>query len=178
MHIQRGWTNADAVAATREFLSQRPPRRAAIRALMRELLTPDPFARRCAADLARRISAREPGILRAYAPVLIDLLTELPLAEWQARGYVTQAAALNASTRAQRLSLAAYLRSLVVDPRNALRTIALEAYAILAVAEPELRDEALPLLDRARREGTCAMRSRSRRMLPLLLAEEAASRLQ
>jgi hypothetical protein len=178
MCTPRSWKDADAVAATREFLSQRPPRRAAVRALMRELLTPDPFARRCAADLARRISAREPGILRAYADVLIDLLSELPLAEWQARGYVTLAAALNASTRAQRLSLAAYLRALVVDPRNALRAIALEALAILAAAEPELRDEALPLLERARREGTCAMRSRARRMLPLLLAEEAASAFQ
>jgi hypothetical protein len=176
MPIPRSWKDADAVAAARKFLSQPPPRRAALRELMKELLSPDPFARRCAADLARRISAREPGILRAYAPVLIDLLTELPLPEWQARGYITQTAALNASTRAQRMSLAVYLRALVQDPRNALRTIALEALAILAVAEPELRDEVLPLMERARREGTCAMRCRAKRMLPLLLAAEIDSR--
>ena len=176
MHIPRGWTNADAVTATREFLSQKPPRRAAIRELMRELLAADPYARRCAADLARMVSAREPGILRAYASVLIDLLSELPLAEWQARGYVTLAAALNATTHAQRMSLAAYVRALVDDPRNALRAIALEAFTILAAAEPELLDEALPLLERSRREGTCAMRSRAKRMLPLLLAAELDSR--
>jgi hypothetical protein len=176
MPIPRSWKDADAVAATREFLSQKPPRRAAIRALMSELLAPDRFARRCAADLARRISAREPGILRAYAPVLIDLLSELPLDEWQARGYITLAAALNASTRAQRMSLAVYLRALVEDPRNALRAIALEAFGILAAVELELRDEALPLLERARREGTCAMRSRAQRMLPPLLAAEIGIR--
>jgi hypothetical protein len=108
--------------------------------------------------------------------VLIDLLAELPLEEWQARGYVTLAAALNASTRAERMSLAVYVRALVEDPRNALRAIALEALGILAAAEPELLDEALPLLERSRREGTCAMRCRAKKMLPLLLAAEIDSR--
>jgi hypothetical protein len=172
MYIPCGWTKADAVTATREFLGQKPPRHAAIRELMRELLAADPYARRCAADLARLVSAREPGVLRAYASVLIDLLSEIPLEQWQARGYVTLAAALNAGTHAQRMSLAVYVRALVEDPRNALRAIALEAFTILAAAEPELREEALPLMERCRREGTCAMRSRAKRMLPLLLAAE------
>jgi hypothetical protein len=176
MHIPRGWTNADAVAATREFLSQKPPRRVAIRDLMNELLAPDPYTRRCAADLARLVSAREPGVLRAYASVLIDLLSELPPEQWQARGYVTLAAALNATTHAQRMSLAVYVRALVEDPRNALRAIALEAFTILAAQEPELREEAMPLMERCRREGTCAMRCRAKRMLPLLLAQEIDSR--
>ncbi len=160
----------------RDFLGQPQPRRAAIRDLMTELLAENPYARRCAADLARRVSAREPGILRKYADVLIDLVAELPLEQWQARGYVTLAAALNASTHAQRMRLAHLVRSLAEDERIALRAIALEAFGILAVAEPELREEAVPLLERARREGTCAMRSRARRMLPLLLAPEAAHR--
>ncbi len=176
MPTPRSWKDAEGVAAAREFLSKKPPRRAAVRDLMTALLSPERFTRRCAADLARRISAREPGILRAYASVLIDLLAELPLDEWQARGYLTLAAALNASTRTQRMSLAVYVRALVEDPRNALRAIALEALAILAAAEPELREEVLPLLERARREGTCAMRCRAKRMLPLLLAAEIDSR--
>jgi len=58
-----------------DFLLRRPPRRAAVRELMAELLSPNPFARRCAADLARRVSLREPGILRKYAGVLIDLVS-------------------------------------------------------------------------------------------------------
>jgi hypothetical protein len=139
---------------------------------MTELLSPDPFARRCAADLARRVSAREPGILRKYAGVLIDLMMELPVEEWQARGYVTLAAALNASTSSQRMALAFLVRSLTKDERNALRAIALEAFAILAVAEPELRDEASLLLEQSRREGTSAMRSRARRMMLLLMSSE------
>jgi hypothetical protein len=170
--VHCGWTNEDAVAATREFLSQKPPRRAAIRDLMKELLNGTRFERRCAADLARRVSAREPAALRAYPDVFIDLVADLPQGEWQARGYLTLAAAHSASTRTQRMTLAALVRAQAVDERNALRAIALEAFGILALAEPELRDEAMELLERSRREGTCAMRSRASRMLPQLLTAE------
>jgi hypothetical protein len=176
MIVPRGWKIADAVRAARDFLSQPPPRRAAIRDLMKELLSPNPFARRCAADLARRISAREPGILRKYAPILIDHVTDLPLQEWPARSYVLLAAALNAATHEQRMRLAPPVRALTQDGRIALRAIALEAFAILAVAEPDLRDEAVLMLERNRHDESAAMRSRARRMLLVLLASETTSR--
>jgi len=74
---------------------QKPPRRADIRALMTMLLTPDRFTRRCAAELPRRISAREPEILRAYADVLIGLLIELPQSRrWTCRYCQSSAARL------------------------------------------------------------------------------------
>jgi hypothetical protein len=167
MVVPRSWKNADAIRAMRDFLGQPPPRRAAIRDLMTELVSNNPYAQRCAADLARLVSAREPEILRKYADVLIDLVAEFPLEWWQARGYVTLAAALNASTHAQRMRLAVLVRALVEDERNALRAIALEAFATLAVAEPGLRDEVVVLLERSLRNGTAAMRSRARRMLPV-----------
>jgi hypothetical protein len=122
------------------------------------------------------VSARERGILGQYSGVLIDLVAELPLEQWQARGYATLAAALNASTHAERMRLAPLVRGLVEDERNAVRAMALEAFAILAVAEPELREEVMVLLEHARREGTCAMRSRARRMLPALLEAELKAR--
>ena len=172
MVTPRSWKNADGVAATREFLSLVPPRRAAIRGLMTDLLSPDPFACRCAADLARRVSAREPGILRGYADLLAGLAAELPPEQWQARGYVTLAAALNARTHGQRMRLAPLVRSLVEDGRIAVRAMGLEAFAILGIAEPELRDEILPLLERSRRAPEAAVRCRALRMLPLLLAAE------
>ena len=168
MCVPRSWKDADGVAATRDFLGQPPPRRAAIRGLMTELLSPDPFACRCAADLARRVSAREPGILGLHADVLCGLAAELPPEQWQARGYVTLAAALNARTHGQRIRLAPLVRAMVEDERIALRAIALEAFAILALAEPELRDEVLMLLERSRRAPEPAVRCRALRMLPLL----------
>jgi len=173
MAISRSWKDADAVAATREFMQQAPPRRAAVRDLMNELVSENSFDRRCAADVTRRISAREPGILRRYADVLIDLFAETPLEQWQTRGYLSMAAALNATTHAQRMRLAVLVRPMVADERNAVRAMALESLGLLAAAEPGMRDEALDILERARREGTCAMRSRACRMLPLVLAAEA-----
>jgi hypothetical protein len=178
MAVARSWRDADGRAAMREFLAQPVPRRAAVRELMKELLSESPFECRCAADLARRVSAREPGILKAYAGVLIDLAAELPAEQWQARGYVTLAAALNASTHGERMRLAAPVRAMIEDERIALRAIALEAFAHLAVAEPELREEAMLLLERYRREGCCAMRCRARRMLLPLMKAEATARRQ
>lgn len=140
--------------------------------LLAELQSTSPYSCRCAVDLARRVSAHEPGILHKYADLLIKLAGELPAEQWQARGYVAMAAALNASTRAQRMRLAVLVRALAADERNALRTIALEALATLAVAEPELREEAMLLLERSRRNGTTAMRMRARRMLLVLMTAE------
>lgn len=157
------------MAAARAFQHQKPPRRAAISALMAGLVSQNPYECRFAADLARRVSAYQPGVLRVYADVLIDLASELPLEQWQARGYVTLAAALNASTHAQRMKLSILVRALAEDQRNALRATALEAFTILALAEPALREEALMRMEQARVDGTAAMRSRARRMLDLLL---------
>jgi hypothetical protein len=176
MVVPRSWKDADGMAAMRDFLRQPPPRKVAVRDLMTELLSPNPYACRCAADLARRVSARKPGILGMYAGVLIDLVAELPPEQWQARGYVALAAALNALTHTQRMRLAPLVRGLVEDERIAVRAMALEAFAILAVVEPELREEVMVLLDHARRDETCAMRSRARRMLPVLLEAELKAR--
>jgi hypothetical protein len=176
MVIPRCWKKGDCAEALGEFLAQPLPRRAAIRELMKELLAENPYARRSAADFARRVSAREPGILRNYAKVLIDLMAETPLDQWQARGYLALAAALNAVKHAERMSLVPAVRAMIDDERNAVRAMGLEAFATLAIAEPELREEAMILLDHARREGTCAMQSRARRMLPQVAAAEVNSR--
>jgi hypothetical protein len=170
MCIPRSWTNGDGEAAMREFLRQRPPRRAAMRDLICELKSSEPFMRRCAADLARRVSARAPGILRQHAGVLIDLAAGLGDEEWQARGYAAVAAALNAATHTERMRLAGLLRPMLKDKRIAVQAMALEAFATVAVVEPRLRAAAIPLLEGALREGRCARQLRARRMLPLLLA--------
>jgi len=169
MWIPRGWKEADSVAATRDFLRRKPPRRAATRDLVKELLSPEPSARRCAADLARSVSAREPGVLKNYADVLIDLMSELGDDQWQAHGYIAMAAALNTATPAQRKRLAGLLRAMAEAQRVGLRAMALEALANLAVADASLREEVLTLLENARGDPVCAMRSRARRMLPVLL---------
>ena len=65
--------------------------------------------------------------------------------------------------------MASLVRSLIQDERIAIRAIALEAFAVLAVTEPDLRDEAILLLEHSRLNGAPAIRSRARRMRILLL---------
>jgi hypothetical protein len=136
-----------------------------MRDLVNELQSADRFARRCAADLARRLSAREAGILRSHAGLLMDLAAGLPDDEWQARGWVTLAAAGNVSTHGQRMRLAGLLRPMLEDKRVGLRAMALEAFVTMAEAEPRLREEAMPRLERALRDGPFALRVRARRLL-------------
>ena len=95
--------------------------------------------------------------------------------EWQARGYVVVAAAHNAVTRPQRLRLLPLVRSRLAEDRIAVRAMGLEAFAILAAHEPELRDEAMEMLEDARHSTIPAMRSRAKLMLPVLLETEVKS---
>jgi hypothetical protein len=63
-----------------------------------------------------------------------------------------------------------------VEDRIAVRAMALEAFAVLAAHEPELRDEAMEMLEKARRDAASAMRARAKLMLPLLMKAEVALR--
>jgi hypothetical protein len=162
--IPRVWKSTDAAAAAKDFFTK--PRKAAVRELIRELCSDDPFDHRCCAELARLISRREPGILAAYGDVLAEVAAELPMEEWQARGYVIVAAAHNALTRPQRLRLLPLVRARLAEDRVAVR----------AAHEPELRDEAMEMLEDSRHSTIPAMRSRAKLMLPVVMKAEIGSR--
>lgn len=168
--LPRSWKSTNAAAAAKDFFIK--PRKTAIRELIRELCSDDPFDHRCAAELARLVSRRSPGILSTYGDVLAEVAAELPMEEWQARGYVIVAAAHNAITRPQRLRLLPLVRARLQENRIAVRAMGLEALAILAANEPELRDEAMTMLEDARHSTDFAMRARARLMLPLLAKAE------
>lgn len=171
-HLPRGWKSTDAAAAAKEFF--RKPRKAAVRELIRDLCSEGAFEHRCAAELARLVSQRQPGILAHYADILAEVAAALPMAEWQARGYVLVAAAHNATARPQRLRLAPLVRARLEEDRIAVRAMALEALAVLGARDPDLRDEALQKLEEARHSRDFALRTRARRM-GLLVETGAAS---
>jgi hypothetical protein len=163
----RPWTSKDAATAARDFFSK--PRRTAIRELIRELCSDDPFDHRCAAELARLVSRREPDILAAYSDLLVEVAATFPMEEWQARGYVLVAAAINATAHSQRMRLLSLVRARLAEARIAVRAMALEAFAHLATREPGLRDEAMAMLETARYDPAPAMRCRAKLMLPMLM---------
>ncbi|HEX4309867.1 MAG TPA: hypothetical protein VHZ25_07550 [Acidobacteriaceae bacterium] len=170
----RPWKSSDAAAAAADFFTR--PRRTAIRELIRELCSADPFDHRCAAELARLVSQRQPGVLASCADLLAEVAATFPMEECQARGYVIVAAAQNAATHAQRSRLLPMVRGRLDEDRIAVRAMALEAFAILAAREPDLRDEAMEMLEIARHDPAPAMRARARLMLPMLLKAQLAPR--
>lgn len=169
-HEPRSWKSTDAATAMKIFFAMPP--KAATRELMQELCSDDPYDHRCGAELARLVSRRKPGVLAAYADLLAEVAAELPLEEWQARGYVLVAAALNATTPAQRQRLLPLVRARLAEDRIAVRAMALEAFAFLAAQEPDLRDEAMELLEQQRHSSEPAMRARARLMVPVVMRAE------
>ncbi len=163
----RPWSSTDAAAAAKDFFTR--PRRTAVRELIRELCSGDPFDHRCAAELARLVSRRKPGILAAYSDLLAEVAATFPMEEWQARGYVLVAAAVSTTTHAQRLRLLPLVRARLAEDRVAVRAMALETFAHLAIREPGLRDEAMAMLETARYDPAPAMRCRAKLMLPMLM---------
>jgi hypothetical protein len=168
----RPWKSSDAAAAARDFFAK--PRRTAVCELLRELCSDDPFDHRCAAEVARLVSQRKPGVLAPYANLLADVAVTFPLEEWQARGYILVAAAHNAIKRPERTRLLPLVRARLSEDRIAVRAMALEAFALLAAREPELRDEAMEMLESARHDTAPAMRTRARLMLPVLMKADLA----
>ena len=172
-HEPRSWKSTDAATAMKIFFAMPP--KAAARELMQELCTDDPYDHRCAAELARLVSRRKPGVLAAYADLLAEVAAELSVEEWQARGYVLVAAAMNAATAAQRQRLLTLVRARLAEDRIAVRAMALEAFAFLAAHEPDLRDEGMVMLERQRHSPHFALRARARLMLPMFLRAATGS---
>jgi hypothetical protein len=165
---RRAWKSADAAAAATAFLARSLP--SAARELMEQLTQGDPYAHRCAAEVARQVSRRQPGILANYADLLADAAAAFPQEEWQARGYVVVAAALNTQTPSQRRRLLPTIRErLRTEERTAVRAMALEALLVLGARDGGIREEAIEALEAAQRSSIPAMRARAKRCLPAML---------
>ena len=169
----RPWKSTVAAAAAQAFLAACTSprrRRAAVRELMEQLVSGDPYDHRCAAEVARLVSQRQPGALAGYSDLLADAAAAFPDEEWQARGYAIVAAALNAGTAAQRRRLLPTIRErLREEERTAVRAMALEALLVLGAWDAAIREEALEALEDAQRSPIPAMRARAKRFLPMAM---------
>jgi hypothetical protein len=135
----------------------------AVRALLRELFGDAVEVRKRAADVARRITERDPGPLERYADELAGLLESLPVEESRTRWHLGLVVPRVTNTRIQRLRAARVMSLLAEDESNVVRCSAVEGLGTMALKEPLLRDEAEALVDRYLREGTTkAMKSRAR----------------
>jgi len=139
-----------------------------LRALVQELFSEEVAVRKRAADVARRITDRDPAPLERYADELAGLLESLAVEESQTRWHLALVVARVAHTRMQRLRAARTMSLLVEDESNALRCAAMEGMATLALGEPSLREQAEGLVEQFLWNGTPAMKARARHMRKLL----------
>ena len=133
-----------------------------VSALVRLLFSPNAEVRRHAADAARRVTEKQPDLLRPYADRLLGALAESTGDDWRMLAHTGLVAARIAHTRAQRLRAASLLRPLLHDPSNVVRCTALEGLGLLASLVPDLRAEVQPILEEAVVVGTPGMRHRAR----------------
>jgi hypothetical protein len=139
--------------------------KAGVRALVRELFGDDVEARKRAADVARRITDRDSGLLERYADELAGLLETLPVEESRTRWHLGLVVPRVARTRAQRLRAARTMGLIAGDESNVVMCSAVEGMGLLALQEVSLRDEAEEMVERFLRNGTKAMKCRARAVL-------------
>ena len=132
-------------------------------ALIRGLWSEDPLVRMRAADVAEKVTREHHELLHPCKKELLGLMKETKQQElrWHLAVMIPRLA-LNAKERQSAISsLNAYLE----DPSSIVKTFALQGLANLAQGDPSIQPKILEILREATRNGTPAMKARSRQLL-------------
>jgi alpha-beta hydrolase superfamily lysophospholipase len=134
--------------------------------LIAELWSEDPLVRMRAADAAEKVTRKKHELLQPYKKELLGLMTEARQQElrWHLAVMVPR---LLLSARERRVA-ASFLDSYLKDRSSIVKTFALQGLADLALKDPGIRPAVLETLHEAARNGTPAMKARSRKLLARL----------
>jgi len=142
--------------------------------LLECLWSTDPLLRMRAADAAEKVTRKNPEWLSPHRKELLGLLAEAKQQEvrWHLAVMVPR---LPLSTRERQLAVS-ILNSYMVDPSSMVKTFALQGLADLAEDDPSIRPTVIESQREATRNGTPAMKARSRKLLRHLDHTESLSR--
>jgi hypothetical protein len=126
----------------------------------------DPVVRMRAADAAEKISAQRGELLHPFKAELLGFAGET--SQQELRWHLALMIPRLPLTRAERRRASALFKGFLNDRSSIVRTCALQGLAELAQGNPELRPEAIGIMEQASRTGTPAMKARARRLLPQL----------
>jgi hypothetical protein len=131
----------------------------------------NPIVRMRAADAAEKVTRKNPELLSPYRKELLGLLFEAKEQEvrWHLAVMVPR---LPLSSEERQYAISA-LHRYMEDRSSIVRTFALQGLADLAKNDPSIRTSVIEVLREAMRNGTPAMKARSRKLL--LLLEHLAS---
>ena len=131
--------------------------------LIAGLWSADPLIRMRAADAAEKVTRKHPELLTPFKKELLGLMTEATEQEmrWHLAVMVPRLP-LNATERELAISaLSGYLE----DRSSIVKTFALQGLADLARGDPAIQPTVVEILRDATRNGTPAMKARSRKLL-------------
>ena len=131
--------------------------------LIAGMWSPDPLVRMRAADATEKVTRTHPELLQSHKQELLGLLAEAQQQElrWHLAAMVPR---LQLSHK-QRQVVIASLESYLADRSSIVRTFALQGLAELAEDDAAIRSRVIDILRQATRNGTPAMKARSRRLL-------------
>jgi hypothetical protein len=131
--------------------------------LMTGLWSGDAPVRMRAADAAEKVTRGNRELLRPYKKELLGLMAETQQQElrWHLAAMIPRLP-LNATERKLAVST---MRGYLEDRSSIVKTSALQALADLAQDEPGLRPKVIDVLRESSRNGTPAMKARSRKLL-------------
>lgn len=131
--------------------------------LMKGWWSEDPLVRMRTADATEKITRSEPHLLGRYKRELLGLMAEAkePELRWHLAAMVPR---LPLDVKEWRV-VSSLLRSYLEDESSIVKTSALQALADLAADHPSIQPEVIELLRQSARNGTPAMKARSRKLL-------------
>jgi hypothetical protein len=131
--------------------------------LMRGWRSEDPVVRMRVADATEKITRKQPDLLRIYKEEMLVLLAEAEQRElrWHLAAIIPRLPLNPEERQLASCSLRGYLQ----DGSSIVKTCALQALTDLAVEDASIRQEVLETLREATRNGTPAMKARSRKLL-------------
>jgi len=131
--------------------------------LMAGLWSVDPLIRMRAADAAEKVTRNRLELLQPYKGELLGLMVETEQQElrWHLAAMVPR---LQLNTKQRNLATS-LLIGYLDDRSSIVKTFALQGLAELALEDPSLRPGVIEILREATRNGTAAMKARSRKLL-------------
>ena len=131
--------------------------------LIAGLWSADPLIRMRAADAAEKVTRERPELLTPFKKELLGLMTEATEQEmrWHLAAMVPRLP-LNAAERELAISS---LNTYLEDRSSIVKTFALQGLADLARGDPAIQPTVVEILRDATRNGTPAMKARSRKLL-------------
>jgi len=130
------------------------------------LVSDDPIIRMRAADALEKVSKDRPALLDPFKDILLTVAADSE--QQEVRWHLAQMLPRLKLSQKEKYYVVSILRGYLGDQSSIVKVCALQAMAAFAVNDQRLVSLVKPVIERACRNGTPAMRARGRKLISLL----------